>query len=1355
MVGFKMHPSDRRKSLVTDASRSPSRGRPRPNLEIFYLALLCLVFTLTALPPAILASSNGSPLIQQVEPIPNHNRPYHQPPPFSSPALDREPADKALQPGAKKHTSLSQRGLFGAQRSFLLSARPQSGSDLVLSDAVILTSVEGGLYSVDRVTGRQIWALPPQSSRSGGDPRTESLLRPLVSALYGPKQHSFTELAQGLGHGFASQAETLEGIESMGIYIVEPSSAGDIYVLSTRPGSPGDLRKHAKLDKLPLTVPQLVELSPFSFAGDDTRVFVGRKQTTLVELDVRTGKLGAVFGGEKAGVWCGENVTRGPGRAAAASEGCSSDDDAGFKTSEWAYIGRTDYTLSIHSRNSPDLLQTLHFSTFAPNAGDRDIQAIWSASPHPDDRAIMGMPEDGTVVCFNVSDSAAPLEGDEQSAKTLWTSDLQASIAGVFDVVYPAPHLQVSSSAVRRPVLVSHPTVPLHRIFPQIADQPSWSTSTHVAGGNSKAAYLGVAGESLYAMSGSKFPLVALAPKATAGLPEGDSSSDKATPTAFLPIAAGAGRERCASYGCWLGSYSIDVDLSAEGALQESLFGKRPLLEIGDGSKDGRSPLPALNDHAANPNKPTRGASSRPSVNSRPLPLERPSDPENDDEDDDVGPDEGEVRTERSRKGKLAIALLQLCAVLILCLLGCAIYLGLEQQKKEAEQSAKAIAREVVWIPALKEEEAGFSIQPEAELSAKVTNGDETPKVSKKDSETEALLSSSSSSSQALVKLRNSSSDLQASPSSQVSQADGKGPRSTSEDFLPGGTAAAKKRAGKRRRRGKRAGAAVKAKEEGEKAVEGEEDDGGDEDGEEDGVDGKEMEREKLKPSTLSLLRNGPLNPADPLSDLTPTTSAALMGSGWIDAAPDSAAGEEQIVRLAAGASSSDRTLSMKASSLSISDEILGYGSSGTVVFKGTFQGRAVAVKRLLRDFVNVASKEVSLLESADNHPNVIRYFYKELTSSFLFIALELCPASLADIVERPADHRELSNLLEPKKALSQIASGLSHLHKLSIVHRDIKPQNILVNLSSGGKLKMLLSDFGLSKRLDGMAQTSFSQTMNNPGGTVGWRAPEILRGDVNLDAGTDSTQSSMDLNSTVGSSGSGSNGRREEGKRLTRAVDVFAMGCLAYYILSNGDHPFGSRFEREMNIIKRKVDTSRLDGLGEEGHEAQDLVLRMVDNDPRNRPTASEVLSHPYFWDSNRRLAFLQDASDRFEIMGKDPPTPTLEALESRAASVIGSDWHRRCDKMFVDDLGKFRKYDPRSVQDLLRAMRNKKHHYQDMSPALKKILGPLPDGFLGYFTRRFPNLFLHVHAVVHDQPSLRAEPVFRGYFSVAEEDH
>jgi serine/threonine-protein kinase/endoribonuclease IRE1 len=69
----------------------------------------------------------------------------------------------------------------------------------------------------------------------------------------------------------------------------------------------------------------------------------------------------------------------------------------------------------------------------------------------------------------------------------------------------------------------------------------------------------------------------------------------------------------------------------------------------------------------------------------------------------------------------------------------------------------------------------------------------------------------------------------------------------------------------------------------------------------------------------------------------------------------------------------------------------------------------------------------------------------------------------------------------------------------------------------------------------------------------------------------------------------------------------------------------------------------------------------------------------------------FLQDASDRFEIMERDPKEPGLVALETNAIKVIGSDWHKQLDRVFNENLGKYRKYDGRSVQDLLRALRNK----------------------------------------------------------------
>lgn len=58
---------------------------------------------------------------------------------------------------------------------------------------------------------------------------------------------------------------------------------------------------------------------------------------------------------------------------------------------------------------------------------------------------------------------------------------------------------------------------------------------------------------------------------------------------------------------------------------------------------------------------------------------------------------------------------------------------------------------------------------------------------------------------------------------------------------------------------------------------------------------------------------------------------------------------------------------------------------------------------------------------------------------------------------------------------------------------------------------------------------------------------------------------------------------------------------------------------------------------------------------------------------------------------MCRDPRDPDLVELEKGARDVVGHDWQVRLDRVFLDNLGKFRKYDGKSVQDLMRALRNK----------------------------------------------------------------
>jgi serine/threonine-protein kinase/endoribonuclease IRE1 len=420
----------------------------------------------------------------------------------------------------------------------------------------------------------------------------------------------------------------------------------------------------------------------------------------------------------------------------------------------------------------------------------------------------------------------------------------------------------------------------------------------------------------------------------------------------------------------------------------------------------------------------------------------------------------------------------------------------------------------------------------------------------------------------------------------------------------------------------------------------------------------------------------------------------------------------------------------------------LGTGSNGTLVFAGTFNGRDVAVKRMLVQFYDIASQETKLLKESDDHPNVIRYHEQQVMQSFLYIALERCAASLADVIEKPHMYREIATAgeLDLREVLCQIASGICHLHELRIVHRDLKPHNILIKMDKNGKPCLKVSDFGLCKKLEN-TQSSFGATTGRAAGTCGWRAPELLLDDdspnsfqpVNLGSGLDASSDGGSGSLHVGMPG---NPQESTRRRATRSIDIFSLGLVFFYVLTRGQHPFdcGDRYMREVNIRKGNFSLDELDVLGEVvAFEARDLISKMICADPKQRISAPEVLAHPFFWDSKKKLNFLCDVSDGFEKEQRDPPSDALQILESYAKEVTGGDFLRRLPVSFVDSLGKQRKYTGSRLLDLLRALRNKRNHYEDMDASLKRTVGGLYDGgYLTFWAKRFPSLLLACCEVV-----------------------
>lgn len=440
---------------------------------------------------------------------------------------------------------------------------------------------------------------------------------------------------------------------------------------------------------------------------------------------------------------------------------------------------------------------------------------------------------------------------------------------------------------------------------------------------------------------------------------------------------------------------------------------------------------------------------------------------------------------------------------------------------------------------------------------------------------------------------------------------------------------------------------------------------------------------------------------------------------------------------------------------LVISDKILGYGSHGTVVFEGTFENRPVAVKRMLENFYHLAEHEVRLLQESDDHPNVIRYFclQSSRTENFLYIALELCVCSLEDIVEKSDLYPERLRLCigSYNELLLQLVKGLHYLHSLKIVHRDLKPQNILVGevssrqkRSSDSLVRLLISDFGLCKKLDA-DQSSFRATTNHAAsGTMGWRAPELL---LLHDLQEISPQSFVSIHSKQSSGGELVENGSGQGKRLTKAIDVFSLGCVFYYILSGGGHPFGDRYLREGHIINGRNDLSALEKFCPNDYvEATDLIQSMISFSPSIRPSTTQIMKHPYFWTTKKKLEFLLKVSDRFEVERRDPPSPLLLKLEEIGRKVHSGDWHSKFDNDFINNLGKYRKYLPSKLMDLMRAFRNKYHHYNDMPAELKAQMSPVPNGFYQYFNKKFPDLLMEVYSMVRQ--TLQDENMFEEFF-------
>lgn len=201
-----------------------------------------------------------------------------------------------------------------------------------------------------------------------------------------------------------------------------------------------------------------------------------------------------------------------------------------------------------------------------------------------------------------------------------------------------------------------------------------------------------------------------------------------------------------------------------------------------------------------------------------------------------------------------------------------------------------------------------------------------------------------------------------------------------------------------------------------------------------------------------------------------------------------------------------------------------------------------------------------------------------------------MCQGTLEDYVDGSYTGPRFE---DEKYILRQMTEGLAHLHNLKIVHRDIKPNNILVYLPDGGSSPLIsqpqikLADFGLSRfpkspKTDQLTNTN----KNRPSGTKGWRAPELYECD-----------------------------------KYNSMADIFPLGCVFSYMITGGKHPFGDDKKARENRIKRKEkmvmvpeDLKVFLNTENDVVAAYKLIQAMVEIEPVKRLTADQILQHDFF---------------------------------------------------------------------------------------------------------------------------------------------
>ncbi|EFP12887.1 hypothetical protein CRE_05995 [Caenorhabditis remanei] len=312
--------------------------------------------------------------------------------------------------------------------------------------------------------------------------------------------------------------------------------------------------------------------------------------------------------------------------------------------------------------------------------------------------------------------------------------------------------------------------------------------------------------------------------------------------------------------------------------------------------------------------------------------------------------------------------------------------------------------------------------------------------------------------------------------------------------------------------------------------------------------------------------------------------------------------------------------------------EKIAEGSHG-VVFRGMsmISGTMVALK-LIKKLAKEDGVSTNLIHEAGilqqvQHRNIVTFIEVFMENSTLespancWLITEYCACDLLDLVMVP--NLPIS-VLHIKSLLQSLLKGVAHLHKRSIMHRDIKKGNLLID--NHGVLR--IADFGLAIQV-----TKLTRTLKTNIGTMVFRAPELLLDDIHYTKKVDIWNVGWVLFSLfTGKPGFNVQTTNQVLTKLTHMCgsiteDTYA-GCQNLEAYKGYRKRNSLNWPRMVMVMARRAafgpDTEEISDKNEPSHLQRDLkesgimgielIDQMLTLDPTKRPTAAEVLDNEWF---------------------------------------------------------------------------------------------------------------------------------------------